>query len=325
LNWELLIKIINQEATATEQQQFDVWVKASPENKMLFDTLLARQQALSQVVNDSLVQGEWERIAPRLTTEQLPVIVKRNYWYRYAAAAAILFVMVMGAWWLLQQPVQRNTAASPHFVIVKAGNREKKKVILPDSTIVWMQYNSVLQYDSAGFNDTSRLLTLNGEAFFDVKQAANKPFRVETAHLKVTVLGTSFNIAGRDNKQQEVTVATGKVNVTGSHVNEILLPRQSVIYDPKSGALKTIRISLLAATAIKDNQLIFEKDNILTIAAKMEKWYNRQVIVKGAARRTISFTGAIKDSGIEDVLEGLGYLAGFTYKINADTITIYPD
>lgn len=325
MNWEQLIKVIRGQATKKEQEQFDAWVNASPENKALYDALVQRQQILSQVVDDSLVQEVWERMAPRLESTASPVKVQPHHWFRYAAAAAIVLVVVMAGWWLLQSRSQKDVGQVAHWVIVRAGDQEKKKVTLPDSSIVWMQYNSTLQYDSIGFNDTSRLLVLNGEAFFEVAPAPDKPFRVQTPHLKITVLGTSFNIAARDNKLQEVTVATGKVNVAGSYVNETLLPAQSVTYNPATGNLKTGRISLMAATAVKDNQLIFEKDNIQAIAAKMEKWYNRQVIVKGTARRKISFTGTIKDSGLEDVLEGLGYLAGFTYKINTDTITIYPD
>jgi len=325
LNWEQLIKVIRQQATQKELEQFDAWVKASSENKALYDALVQRQQMLSQVVDDAQVQGVWESIVPRLESTTSPAATTRHYWFRYAAAAAIAMVAVMAGWWLLQSRSQKQVAQVPHWVMVKAGSHEKKKVTLPDSSIVWMQYNSTLQYDSIGFNDTSRLLVLNGEAFFEVAAAPQKPFRVQTPHLKITVLGTSFNIAARNNKLQEVTVATGKVKVAGSYVNEVLLPAQSVTYDPSTGNLKTGRISLLAATAVKDNQLIFDKDNIQAIAAKMEKWYNRQVIVKGITRHKVSFTGTIKDSGLEDVLEGLSYLAGFTYKINTDTITIYPD
>ncbi len=324
MNWEQLIKIIRQQATQKEQEQFDAWVNASTENKALYEALVQRQQLLSQVVDDALVQGAWEKMVPRLGNRIPKTNRVSHNLFKYAAAAIVLVAVVAG-WWLLQSRSQKSVSPVPHWVIAIAGSREKKKVIQPVYSVVWMQYYSTLQYDSIGFNDTSRLLMLNGEAFFEVANAPEKPFRVQTPHLKITVLGTSFNIAARNNSPQEVTVATGKVKVAGNYVNEILLPAQSVTYDPSTGNLKTGRISLLAATAVKDNQLVFEKDDIGAIAAKMGKWYNRQVIVKGTVRRKISFTGTIKDTGLEDVLEGLGYLAGFTYKIDTTSITIYPD
>jgi transmembrane sensor len=319
VNWDLLIKVIRKEATPAELHVFNAWLHLSPGNKNIYEALLARYQTIEQVVTQDVVAEEWARIMPHLSSPVPAGKVGKLSFLRYAAAAAIVIIAGISSWWLLRSP---HTPVQ--LVVIHTTSKEKKKVILPDSSIVWLHYDAALQYDSRTFNHAARHLQLTGEAFFEVAPAADKPFTVQTSHLQVTVLGTSFHIAEGADKQEEVTVATGKVNVHGPHVYTDLLPLQRITYNPAKQSATIGYTTLAAAAAMKNNQLVFYKDNIKTIAAKMEHWYNRKVIVHGIADRQVAFTGTITDNGIHEVLAGLGYQAGFTYRINTDSIFIYP-
>src|SRR5690606_7283691 len=97
--------------------------------------------------------------------------------------------------------------------IVSNARGEKSKVILPDGTVIDLNYESILKYPKK-FNDTIRQVELTGEAFFDVYHIDNYPFIVKTGVLETQVYGTSFNINSFDENQKlEVSLVTGKVKV----------------------------------------------------------------------------------------------------------------
>src|SRR5690606_41160875 len=51
------------------------------------------------------------------------------------------------------------------------------KVVLPDGTIVWLNADSRLSYPTV-FNGQKRVVSLQGEAYFDVSHDAKHPFVV---------------------------------------------------------------------------------------------------------------------------------------------------
>ena len=63
----------------------------------------------------------------------------------------------------------------------------KTKLILPDSTLVWLNAGSKIVY-SQGFGVKDRHLRLNGEAYFEVRKNEKLPFDVMTKELNVKVL-----------------------------------------------------------------------------------------------------------------------------------------
>ena len=106
-------------------------------------------------------------------------------------------------------------------------------VDLPDGSTVELNANSKLTYYPHWWR-IHRILSLEGEAFFDVEKG--RKFTVNSAQGKIEVLGTSFNVFAQHDILK-VTCITGKVRVvSGSKVNE------EVVISPNTTAeLKTNR------------------------------------------------------------------------------------
>ena len=69
-----------------------------------------------------------------------------------------------------------------------------------------------------------RIVTLEGEAYFDVRKDEEHPFVVRTRFGEVTVLGTAFNInAYNDADACYTTLVYGKVNFSTPDQNTITL------------------------------------------------------------------------------------------------------
>ena len=79
-----------------------------------------------------------------------------------------------------------------------------------DGTKVHLNAGTTLSY-SKNFNSTSREVTLNGEAYFEVEKGSS-PFIISTDLAKVTVLGTKFNVRSREDGF-EIGVNEGKVKI----------------------------------------------------------------------------------------------------------------
>ncbi|GAA4323134.1 DUF4974 domain-containing protein [Mucilaginibacter gynuensis] len=134
--------------------------------------------------------------------------VRLNFFYRIAASV----VLLIGAAWLGYSVFK--PAAPEKFNMVKTGIGELKEVMLPDSSVMWVNAMSRVRI-SEDFSGRFRKVYIdNGEAFFKVKHDVQRPFRVYVSGLQVQVLGTSFNISAYSGMPEvRVGVATGKVAV----------------------------------------------------------------------------------------------------------------
>ncbi|MDH5476428.1 MAG: FecR family protein [Cyclobacteriaceae bacterium] len=83
-----------------------------------------------------------------------------------------------------------------------------EQIELPDHSLVFLNQNSTLSYESA-FNP--RHITLTGEAFFSVKKTDN-PFVIFTDLGDITVLGTEFNV-NTSEEAIEIEVEEGNVEL----------------------------------------------------------------------------------------------------------------
>lgn len=125
------------------------------------------------------------------------------------AAAAIL--LVIGTTYLFKADL--FSSAAVHQVTAMSRNGERKQLQLTDGTKVWLSPNSKLSYPEK-FGSAQRMVTLEGEAFFEVAHDSSHPFIIQTGQVSTTVLGTSFNISAYQQQTAiNVTLVTGKVAV----------------------------------------------------------------------------------------------------------------
>jgi transmembrane sensor len=124
-------------------------------------------------------------------------------WARpWALAATVLLAVAGGAWWL--------QASDPSTVAYAAPPDRHRTIKLADGSAL------VLARDSLAFVKFTRhvrsLTIERGEAYFEVRHEPNRPFVVQAAAVRVTAVGTAFNMARR-NDRVTVTVTEGAVDV----------------------------------------------------------------------------------------------------------------
>lgn len=130
-----------------------------------------------------------------------------RYFWKYAAVFAIAFSM---SW--LTHNLLNNDLDKVSYQNIEVPYGSKTKIELPDGSRVSLNSGSKLKYEK-GFGDKTRVIFLEGEAFFDVKKTGI-PFYVHVSGIKIKVLGTTFNVkAYPEEKTVETTLITGRVEI----------------------------------------------------------------------------------------------------------------
>ncbi|GAA0524325.1 FecR family protein [Chitinophaga japonensis] len=215
-----------------------------------------------------------------------------------AAAAVIAAVILLAFLW------QRGHR--PAWVSRHTGYGEISKITLPDGSIITLNANSILKYDSAMPRHAAREVWLQGEAFFDVAPDASGKFAVHAGEaLKIAVLGTQFNVRSGDSTVQ-VVLNSGRVKISAEnseHTGNTLLlqPGEMAVYH-RSGLLNKQAADTVALTGWKDNRLTFHGTSLEEIAALVHRQFGVEVMFEEAQLRTLPFTGTAPANDLELLL-----------------------
>lgn len=171
--------------------------------------------------------------------------------------------------------------SNPNLSKIVTPKGVKIKFHLQDGTLVHLNSNSELSFNSDIQNDKHREVWLNGEAYFEVVH--NKtPFIVHMQDDAVEVLGTKFNIDTYESSGfLQVNLLEGSVSVSIKHIgsDEFLVPGNQLTYDRgnKRRNIKNIPIARMAPW-LKD-VVIFESQTIQEITRKLSNWYDVEFVM----------------------------------------------
>jgi transmembrane sensor len=183
-------------------------------------------------------------------------------------------------------------------------NGKQTKLILSDGTQVWVNAGSKLSYPTR-FASSSRELTLEGEAFFDVTPSKNRPFIVHVKDLKINVLGTAFNI-NTFGPSIQTALERGKVNLQAGNKTITLLPGELGSYNKQQAVLSKIETNIRTYTAWKDEEIYFNNNSLAEIASRLEREYNLSFNFEAPELRNLHFTIDMpKNQGIQTILNNI--------------------
>ncbi|PSL33435.1 FecR family protein [Chitinophaga ginsengisoli] len=229
----------------------------------------------------------------------------------WMAAAVIIAV---GIWALYPKQVEKK-------LIVYVPKQQQNRIVLPDSSIVWLNADSKLQYTDG---PQRREVTLSGEAFFDVKKA-DKPFVVKAGGSTTTVLGTSFNIKAYNGEPTAITVASGKIRVEDErkHITILTANKQITLKEvTDSTAERTVNATVYHAW-IKGG---FEVNNetFESIANMLSRKYDVAFHFENDALKKCTFIASFDEhTSMERILELLCKINNSTFRISQDKKEVY--
>jgi transmembrane sensor len=349
--WSLVSKKIAGEASQEELQQLETMLKLHPDWAYQAEHVQQVWQA-KPVVNKQDSEVAFEQHLQRMKDAgiQLPqpeetasTENRKKYRRKELLAFALVFVVIVsiGGWmWMGSNKRKPTEAHEKNYSEVSSPFGSKTKLVLPDSTIVWLNAGSKLTYNDH-FGSTNRSTTLTGEAFFDVKKSTI-PFTIRANNIQIKVLGTAFNVkAYPDEKTTETSLVRGRVEVTldkrpGEPI--VLKPNEKLIVSKEEPDRRTevqkrepkvvideltrIHDTTIVETSWVNNELIFQDETFSEVAHRMERWYGVAIEFKDGRVADEHLSGTFTTETIQDALTALQYSTRFHYLVRGNMITI---
>lgn len=319
---EIIAKYLSRQCTPQELEELVQWVEESPENaRMLMEfekTSLAAKSIFSS--HEDSTQKAWETLNRRISlTDAVASSVNRSRrrsrimsWIGAAACLAIVATVGIG---LLLQP------SSPKMISIATADTTML-LTLPDSTTVWLNRNSHLEYPET-FADNSREVTLHGEAYFCVAKNQLKPFTIDGPDMAVTVTGTRFDMKSDKNGINEVSLIEGSVRVSpnGTKDGVDLRAGQKLSLDAATGTITVSELHTALDAVWTNNVIPFRHANIRSIAEALEYLYGVTVHIGKDIDCNRTYSGGMRHSeNIDTVLDDMVRAIPVRYTVKGSDI-----
>jgi transmembrane sensor len=284
----LFRKYLSNTCTSEELEEFFQCIHMSEHDEVLrqilqetYESILNASDAYVNKAGDLIIPGSTKPfVVPAKPHKRL----KRQVLTALAIVGITLTVFAAGIFLKTRHPQEKNRAFVASMKKTITERAEYKYILLPDSTQVWLNAGSTLEFPE-NFDKTKREVTLSGEAYFDVKHAAERPFVIHTGEILTTVMGTAFNInAYSDRTSIKVSVSRGKVKVSrGTLLLATLVKDQEIkVSKTEDQSLQKI-LSTNTVAAWQQGNLVYEDETMSEIIADLERVYD--VNIQIAARR----------------------------------------
>jgi hypothetical protein len=195
------------------------------------------------------------------------------------------------------------------------------QVALADGSKVWLNAASSLHFPSS-FKEGERLVSLTGEAYFEVAKNKDKPFKVNVGKMTVRVLGTHFNIhAYEDEGVIRTSLLEGSVQVTRGTGAGILKKGQQAVITDENDRVNISKANPEEVMAWKNGLFQFDGADIKSIMLNIGRWYNVDIRFAGKPTER-RFEGKIRrDAQLAEVLRILE-LSDVKFSVEGKTITV---
>lgn len=310
---ELLPRYAEGSVTSEERETVEEWLNASGENRKLAKQVFAIYLATDTL--DTLKTVDTEKALIKVKGRIKGK--KRVTWWKWTQrVAAVLFIPLAVAWTVYYFNTEEQMIG---MMEVRTNPGMTTSVVLPDSSVVFLNSESTLRYPSR-FGKKERLVTLNGEGFFTVTKDVQKKFIVQTSgQSQIEVLGTTFNVeAYEDEGEISTTLLEGKVAFNYQAENQfkrvVLEPNQKLVYDIKTGKANLYATNCQTEMAWKDGKVVFNNTPLEEALRILEKRFDVEFVLKNKHLKENSFTGTFTKQRLERILEYFRISSGVKWR-----------
>jgi ferric-dicitrate binding protein FerR (iron transport regulator) len=251
--------------------------------------------------------------------------IGRKVWV--AAASVVVLLGAAGIWYSQQVGVKqgksREMPANAKTIENPRGGTEKE-LLLADGSKVLLNVASSLRYPEA-FSGSERVVELSGEAYFEVKPDAARPFRVLIKDAEVDVLGTKFNIrAYADEPVCKTTLIDGSVGIESKSDRKELSPgQQGIITYASTGDISIVRhVGIDDVMAWKTGYFQFRNEEFQVVARVLSRYYNVEIQCDPRVARYLVSGSVSRDKGLKESLKQFEASEKFTIEWGAKVIKV---
>jgi len=218
---------------------------------------------------------------------------------------------------------EQHSAASLAYHKIETPRGGEYAFTLGDGTAVRLNATSTIHFP-IDFGNTSRVVELEGEAFFEVK-STGKPFIIKTRDMLIEVMGTSFNVSSyTDETCSRVTLVSGSVKVEAHHNNDsfVLASSEQALFDRNTGEFSVRQVDISSYIAWNNGIFYFKDWTLESIMHYLSRWYDiDEVIYKNEHLKTVVFGCKFsKYDDIDQFLHAFEHTGKVQHRIEGKTI-----
>lgn len=351
IDWQRLARYLAGECSPAEKHRLEAWIEADPTRRRLMKNLRSLWEASDQseaasAPDDLDIDADWNQLRDKMRARERAVPPPsspgdsrrhrdprqrhrlRASTKRLIQTAALALLLIAGGWlaarlWLYTGSV--STVPSMREVVTERG--ERANIQLMDGTKVMLNVDSKLRLPKS-FDDRSRAVHLEGEAYFDVVSDSTRPFIVHTKHAAVNVHGTTFDVRSYpDEYSAQVAVVEGRVSVLPSRKADTqagteLSAGQLAQWTENDTEVTPKDVDVRPYLGWTEGRLVFNNTPLSDVAAQLERWYNLQFEIQSSALASLHLTANLKSQSIRDVLDVITASLNVQYQIDKNTVLL---
>jgi transmembrane sensor len=343
--WEAIARYLAGESTPTEANEIRKWLAADPRRDELIAALgeslnkLEAAPAADIDVEAALRQVKARmdpaplQLRPRPTTTgaqrgALEASVPRfnRRWSRTLTRLAATIVVVLGVSliWRASQENRAGTAGSGGRVYSTATG-QTDSLQLADGTMVVLAPASKLTL-ARGYGSRARVVELNGEAFFDVKHDANRPFSVRAGAATIRDIGTAFVVRNTEGQTVRVAVTSGSVVL---HASTKQASQGVVLQAGDLGLLDRSGQAVAQRGRVTDDDIAFTSGRLVfadatldEVAAQLDRWYGIKLKIIDRELASRHVTATFDGDSARQVLNVIELALGARIELQGDTAIV---
>jgi transmembrane sensor len=314
---------------AEQRGTFVGWLRNSPTHvkEYLGVALIARdmQAALAEpaLEREALIARARASAASEVGTlggRSVPTLRLGAVWVSAAAAAVLAVCALVFFWGRAETPTSRYAT----------GHGEQLTRQLPDGSVLQLDTDSVatVRYDSA----ERRIELVQGQAFFKVAHAPQRPFRVTAGAAQMIAVGTQFDVY-RKYDATLVTVFEGAVSVTlerptagnagGGELRMRIAAGQQL--EVRADALPAVAApaDLHRSGAWLRREIVFERESLGAVAAEFNRYGAKPIEIEEPAVRNLLISGVFSADDSETFIAFLRSLDGVRVEVTGERVRVF--
>lgn len=305
----LLGKYFSGQASAEESDTVKNWAAASEENAADFKLLENLWKRSGEQQQEAFDTGKaWHTVNTKLQKGKGATIINLLFSKKAAMVAAAIIVLFGG--WFIFFP------AGPSRTITAQNGTQK--ISMKDGSTVYLRKGATFYYDK-DYGKNNRHVQLTGEAFFEVRPDATKPFIISAASTRVQVVGTSFLVNSKNN-QVSLFVRTGRVNFSAG-INKVMVKAgENALF--AFNQFTTGNTTGENFDAWRSRQLVFDRTLLKQAIADIGNYYEVNIRLKPqdeAAMQSTTITARYNNQPLQTVLDELMLISTYTITQLDDT------
>ncbi|WP_158278636.1 FecR family protein [Rhodohalobacter mucosus] len=340
--WALIARHHDHSLSETDARKLEEWLEASNENRRIFHSVDRIWKASEEKQGESIIgelnlEKDWNCVSGKINRNpeekrarirHFRKIRKRQQFFSnlLKVAALVLVAFTSGILTLKYAPQQsdENSYQAPVFNEIVTYDAERAGIELGDGSRVTLNAASKLTIPDRFSSDT-REVTLQGQAFFDIKRDKNRPFHIKAGNAVVEVVGTSFDVRYYENENLiQVVVKTGTVELRNNNDKENRL----IVNEGYKGTINTENGRLTLEMyqdpdsyfGWMDGRIVFRNADLEDVFKELERWYDVDITINNEVQGQLKdkFTANLKTRSVTEVMDVIRESMNINYEVLED-------